>query len=97
MEDSGNREDEALGLFKEHNSDHHTSCSDLTRNSEEHHMKHSASNSTSLQNGFILKIPSVDGNLFIEQLISERLRDLVEIEPTGEIKLNMREQMSAML
>ena len=48
-------------------------------------------------NGFILKTPSEDGNLFIEQLISDRLKDLVSIQPNGEIQLNMREQISERL
>ena len=47
--------------------------------------------------GFILKTPSEDGNLFIEQLISDRLKDLVAIQPNGEIQLNMREQISERL
>ena len=49
------------------------------------------------QNGFEGKTPSRDGNLFIEQMISDRLRDLVLVKPNGEIKLNLREQMSAQL
>ena len=49
------------------------------------------------ENGFILKTPSEDGNLFIEQLISDRLKDLVAIQPNGEIQLNMREQISERL
>ena len=39
--------------------------------------------------------PSV--NSFIEQLISDRLKDLVTVQPDGEIKLNMSEQLSATL
>ena len=41
------------------------------------------------------KSPEV--NTFIEQLISDRLKDLVTVQPDGGIKLNMCEQLSAIL
>ena len=65
------------------------------RSGPEHHT-HKQCN-TNLQNGFALKSSATNGNLFIEQMISERLRDLVAVEPNGKIKLNLREQMSARL
>ena len=36
-------------------------------------------------------------NLFLEQMISDRLRDWVAVEPTGEIRLKLMEQLSAKL
>ena len=40
---------------------------------------------------------SEEANTFLEQLISDRLHDLVTVQPDGGIKLNMCEQFSAIL
>ena len=40
---------------------------------------------------------SSEVNTFLEQLISDRLKDLLTVQPNGEIMLNMSEQVSAML
>ena len=40
---------------------------------------------------------SSEVNTFLEQLISDRLKDLVTVQPNGEIMLNMSEQLSATL
>ena len=89
--EDGHKHDEGGGHGADENDDHQQSANIFQTNNEANpHNMHQLQLTDGQK-----KSPEV--NTFIEQLISDRLKDLVTVQPDGGIKLNMCEQLSAIL